>query len=73
MATQRSAIIYAPRQLIKLVRGLQSDSDSGFTLVDYGPYGLMDMDAPESLPAGSVVRMWSHPDGVAESIIHRAR
>lgn len=74
MATQQRAIKYAPRQTIKLVRGLKSDSESGFTLVEYGPYGLIDMDAPETLPAGSMMLLpFSTEQAVVERTIYRGQ
>jgi hypothetical protein len=80
MATRKRSIrkqpthtIFGPRQLTKVVFGLKSDSSIGFTLVEYGGFGLSDMDAPEIMPAGSMVkRPIGHSDiCIKESLVYR--
>lgn len=50
-----------PRQLIKCVYGLEGSSTDAPRLI-WNDSTLMDMDAPEVLPAGSTRRLYPHDE-----------
>ncbi len=57
---------YKPIQLIKKVWGLRgSEKNCGLTLI-HNDTTLMDMDAPEAIPAGSMRRYQPLPDSDPE-------